>query len=158
MAERENQSWKRWIPVWIPYAWMLVFFLIPFLIVFKISISTPEIAQPPYVPVFDVGKDGIAGTWEKTKEWTLDNYRRVFGLIDEFGTEDEEEPAAEEDAAATEGRPPRRMTPPLELENRQPRFQPKRPPRPKPPPRTTTTISTSPPISRACGLPSSRRR
>ncbi len=100
MAQREKHGWKRWIPVWIPYAWMLVFFLVPFLIVFKISISTPEIAQPPYVPVFDVGKDGLAGTWEKTKEWTLDNYRRVFGLIDEFGIE-EEEPAAEENAAAT---------------------------------------------------------
>lgn len=103
MAEKEQGSWKRWIPVWIPYAWMLVFFLIPFLIVFKISVSTPQIAQPPYEPVFDIGNDGWSGTWEKTKEWTLDNYRRVFGSGDEFGdTTEEEEPAAETDAAAIE--------------------------------------------------------
>jgi putrescine transport system permease protein len=99
VADQEKQGWKRWIPVWVPYAWMLVFFLIPFLIVFKISLSTPEIAQPPYVPVFDVASDGIAASWEKTKEWTLDNYRRVFGLADELGTTEEDEPAAEEDAA-----------------------------------------------------------
>ncbi|MFO1172702.1 MAG: ABC transporter permease [Hyphomicrobiaceae bacterium] len=95
----------RWLPVWIPYTWMLIFFLIPFLIVFKISISTPEIAQPPYTPSFDVANDGFAGTFEKTKEWTLDNYRRVFGLLDdEFASEEPEAetPAATDDAATTD--------------------------------------------------------
>lgn len=103
MAQSEKRSWTRWIPVWIPYVWMLVFFLIPFLIVFKISLSTSEIAQPPYTPVFDIPNDGIAGTWEKTKEWTLDNYRRVFGLLDEFGDASGEEdaaPAAADETAA----------------------------------------------------------
>jgi len=103
MAEKEQRNWKRWIPVWIPYAWMVVFFLIPFLIVLKISVSTSEIAQPPYVPVFDIRNDGIAGTWEKTKEWTLENYRRVFGFSDEFDSGTADEPAADVDAAETNG-------------------------------------------------------
>lgn len=61
----------------VPYVWLLVFFLVPFLIVFKISLSTTEIAQPPYVPVFDPLADGLAGTWERMREFTADNYRRL---------------------------------------------------------------------------------
>ncbi|MCR9255891.1 MAG: ABC transporter permease subunit [Alphaproteobacteria bacterium] len=40
----------------IPYAWLLLFFLAPFAIVFRISLSEPLIAQPPYSPLF--GADG----------------------------------------------------------------------------------------------------
>ena len=35
------------------YLWLGVFFLVPFLIVLKISLSDPAVAQPPYTPVFD---------------------------------------------------------------------------------------------------------
>jgi putrescine transport system permease protein len=44
-----------------PYLWLLVFFLAPFLIVLKISLSRDVIAQPPYEPVLDLarGWDGI---------------------------------------------------------------------------------------------------
>ncbi len=44
-----------------PISWLLVFFLVPFLIVLKISLSQTAIAQPPYVPVLDLaaGWDGI---------------------------------------------------------------------------------------------------
>jgi len=37
----------------IPYAWLLAFFLIPFVIVLKISFAEAEIAQPPYSPLFE---------------------------------------------------------------------------------------------------------
>ena len=37
----------------VPYLWLLVFFLVPFAIVFKISLSTTAIAMPPYTPVLD---------------------------------------------------------------------------------------------------------
>jgi len=40
----------------IPYLWLFVFFLVPFAIVFRISLSEPMIAQPPYSPLF--GADG----------------------------------------------------------------------------------------------------
>ena len=37
----------------VPYLWLCVLFLVPFLIVLKISLSDPAVAQPPYRPVFD---------------------------------------------------------------------------------------------------------
>jgi putrescine transport system permease protein len=57
----------------IPYFWSIFFFLVPFLIVLKISFSTSAIAQPPYTPVFDLA-NGIAGLVESAKEFTFDNY------------------------------------------------------------------------------------
>ena len=39
--------------VLVPYIWLLLFFLGPFLIVLKISFSTTVIAIPPYTPVFE---------------------------------------------------------------------------------------------------------
>ncbi len=41
-----------------PYLWMALFFLVPFIFVLKISLSQTAIAQPPYVPVFDLGNPG----------------------------------------------------------------------------------------------------
>jgi len=38
----------------LPYLWMLLFFLVPFGFVLKISLSQTVIAQPPYLPVFDL--------------------------------------------------------------------------------------------------------
>ncbi|SCX88080.1 ABC transporter permease [Microvirga guangxiensis] len=37
----------------VPYLWLGVFFLVPFLIVLKISLSDPAVAQPPYRPLFE---------------------------------------------------------------------------------------------------------
>ena len=37
----------------IPYVWLLALFLVPFLIVFKISLSDTALARPPYLPQFD---------------------------------------------------------------------------------------------------------
>jgi putrescine transport system permease protein len=60
-----NPQPRRWrlagFVVWIPYAWLVAFFLLPFLIVLKISLSQSAIAQPPYTPVFDLsaGWSGI---------------------------------------------------------------------------------------------------
>jgi putrescine transport system permease protein len=54
-------GWGARLVVRIPYLWLIVFFLIPFLIVIKISLSQTAIAQPPYVPLLDLdaGWDGI---------------------------------------------------------------------------------------------------
>lgn len=57
----------------IPYLWLIVFFLVPFLIVFKISLSETTIAMPPYLPVFDWG-DGLAGWWEAARDFSFANY------------------------------------------------------------------------------------
>src|SRR5919112_5285689 len=37
----------------LPFLWLATFFLLPFLIVLKISLSDAATAQPPYVPLFD---------------------------------------------------------------------------------------------------------
>ena len=57
----------------IPYAWLLFFFLIPFFIVFRISLSTAAIAQPPYEPVFALA-DGLSGLLAKLGELHFDNF------------------------------------------------------------------------------------
>ena len=43
----------RWLVVIIPYLWMVLFFLTPFLIIVKISLSDTAIAMPPYTPVLE---------------------------------------------------------------------------------------------------------
>src|SRR5947209_2164398 len=60
-----------------PYLWMLLFFLVPFGFVLKISLSQTAIAQPPYLPVFDP-----AAGWPALKaafsELSLDNFRLLL--------------------------------------------------------------------------------
>ncbi|MEM9783088.1 MAG: ABC transporter permease subunit [Pseudomonadota bacterium] len=46
-------GWGRRLTILIPYLWLLAFFLAPFFIVLKISVSEPAIAQPPYLPHWD---------------------------------------------------------------------------------------------------------
>ncbi|MCB1495480.1 MAG: ABC transporter permease subunit [Bauldia sp.] len=70
-ANRPNPA--RWLVVAIPYVWLFLLFLIPFLIVLKISFSLTAIAQPPYTPVLDLG-GGISGVIEAFKEFTVENY------------------------------------------------------------------------------------
>ena len=70
MAERQKTPIQRRIATWIPYLWLLIFFLAPFVIVLKISLSTTAIAMPPYTPVFDSLSD-MAG---RLRQFTFDNY------------------------------------------------------------------------------------
>src|SRR5215467_2564174 len=62
MGKRGRQSWSERLVVLVPYLWLAAFFLLPFLIVLKISFSHTAIAQPPYTPVFDLaaGWNGLA--------------------------------------------------------------------------------------------------
>jgi putrescine transport system permease protein len=50
-----------------PYFWLLFFFLIPFGIVLKISLSDIAVARPPYIPILDLsnGWDGIKAFWSE---------------------------------------------------------------------------------------------
>jgi putrescine transport system permease protein len=57
-----------------PYLWMALFFLVPFGFVLKISLSQTAIAQPPYVPVFDLTK-GLAEIEAALGALSLDNFR-----------------------------------------------------------------------------------
>ena len=70
---RPDRSFMAKLVVGIPYAWLAAFFLVPFLIVLKISLSQTAIAQPPYTPVFD-----LAAGWQGLRHFlarlSLDNY------------------------------------------------------------------------------------
>ena len=65
--------WRARPVVLVPYLWLAIFFLAPFLIVLKISLSRTAIAQPPYTPVLD-----IAAGWQGLQAFlaalTVDNY------------------------------------------------------------------------------------
>ncbi|UQR62503.1 ABC transporter permease [Bradyrhizobium sp. C-145] len=60
-----------------PYVWMVLFFLVPFAFVLKISLSQTAIAQPPYEPVFD-----LTAGWEALKTalaaLSIDNFRLLI--------------------------------------------------------------------------------
>jgi len=53
----ERPWWLRWLPrgrtgvISIPYLWLMLFFLIPFVIVLKIAFSDSRIGMPPYEPL-----------------------------------------------------------------------------------------------------------
>ena len=51
----------------VPYTWLAVLFLIPFLIVFKIALSDYDISIPPYTPTLDAseGWAGFKDFWSK---------------------------------------------------------------------------------------------
>src|SRR5580704_19052470 len=51
----------RGLVVTLPYLWLLLFFVIPFVIVLKISFSDIDLAIPPYKPLLEwVGKNSLA--------------------------------------------------------------------------------------------------
>jgi putrescine transport system permease protein len=73
----KRASGAGWPVVLIPYAWLVLFFSIPFLIVLKISLSATAIAQPPYTPVFDPAA-GLAGLKDFLAGLSLDNYAQLI--------------------------------------------------------------------------------
>src|SRR6202167_3237751 len=73
MPRAQTGSFLQKLVVRIPYAWLLVFFLVPFLIVLTISLSQTAIAQPPYTPVFNFAA-GWQGLLAFYRALSLDNY------------------------------------------------------------------------------------
>ncbi len=73
----------RWLVLTVPYLWLLALFLVPFLIVFKISLSQDAIAQPPYLPTFDLA-EGWAAFKEAFAELSFENYGYVLSWDNEF--------------------------------------------------------------------------
>lgn len=60
----------RWLVVLVPYLWMVLFFLTPFLIIVKISLSDTAIAMPPYTPVLE----GFAAIGDFISQLDFENY------------------------------------------------------------------------------------
>ncbi len=48
---RPPRAWDRALVAAVPLGWLLLFFLVPFLIVLKISFSEARLAMPPYAPL-----------------------------------------------------------------------------------------------------------
>jgi putrescine transport system permease protein len=57
----------------LPYVWLLLFFLAPFLIILKISLAEPVVAQPPFTALLEWGAKGFAGIHA-----TFENYAFLF--------------------------------------------------------------------------------
>src|ERR671931_725605 len=68
-----HRSWGERLIVRVPYLWLAAFFLLPFLIVLKISLSQTAIAQPPYTPVFDAAA-GWSGVVAAFSALSFENY------------------------------------------------------------------------------------
>jgi len=72
-ATGKTGSWGARAVVLVPYLWLVVFFLVPFLIVLKISLSHTAIALPPYEPVLDPAA-GLEGLKAFLRGLSLENY------------------------------------------------------------------------------------
>src|SRR5215204_5402743 len=72
-----KQSAASRLVIFIPLLWLTAFFLIPALIVLKISFSQTVIAQPPYTPVLE-----LAEGWEGIKRFAAslswENYKALI--------------------------------------------------------------------------------
>ncbi|SEG09195.1 ABC transporter permease subunit [Oceanospirillum linum] len=71
-------NWGRFSVVSVPYLWLAIFFFIPFVVVFKISLSEAAIAVPPYTPILDWNLEEAY----VTLKISLSNY--LFLLEDDF--------------------------------------------------------------------------
>ena len=67
-----RRQWLR-AALTVPYFWLLLFFLAPFAIIFKISLADPLVALPPFTPLIDWAAQGWARIYI-----TLDNYLFLF--------------------------------------------------------------------------------
>ncbi len=64
---------RRFSLIAIPYAWLLLLFLVPFGIVLKISLSDYALAIPPYTPTLDLS-EGWAGFRMYLSQLDFENY------------------------------------------------------------------------------------
>ena len=67
-AGKRDRLWRT-VVIAAPYVWLLLFFLAPFAIVFKISFADPLVAQPPFSPFFD---------------WSAETGSRILATLDNY--------------------------------------------------------------------------
>ena len=67
-AGKRDRLWRTFV-IAAPYVWLLLFFLAPFAIVFKISFADPLVAQPPFSPFFD---------------WSAETGSRILATLDNY--------------------------------------------------------------------------
>ncbi|GGB53129.1 putrescine/spermidine ABC transporter permease [Roseibium aquae] len=72
-SKKTKRSLGGWALIAVPYFWLFLFFLTPFFIVFKISLSQIAVAIPPYFPTFDLA-EGWDAFWENIALLSFENY------------------------------------------------------------------------------------
>ncbi|HEY3918776.1 MAG TPA: ABC transporter permease subunit [Stellaceae bacterium] len=71
-------NWRRVAVILPPYAWLALFFLVPFLIVLKISLADQAMGIPPYTPLLANG--GVQATGANYQFLLSDSlYARAYG-------------------------------------------------------------------------------
>jgi|TARA_R110001583_G_scaffold348_5_gene3136 putrescine transport system permease protein len=70
----QNIRLGRWLVILMPMLWLAAFFFIPFLVVFKISLSEAMIAVPPYSPLLEWDPNNAYATLKVT----FGNYLFLF--------------------------------------------------------------------------------
>ena len=73
---RGNERRRGWLAAVLPYAWLALFFALPFLLVAKLSLSHTVLAIPPYAPQLDLAQ-GPAGIAAVLRGLSFDTYRRL---------------------------------------------------------------------------------
>ncbi|RED14020.1 ABC transporter permease subunit [Pontivivens insulae] len=63
-----REGWGKRAVIGVPFIWLLIFFLVPFFIVFLVSLGAPQFSVPPYSPAFEW--DG----WVPRFVGSFDNY------------------------------------------------------------------------------------
>lgn len=72
LRNKEGGGW-RMVTVAIPYLWLIAFLVVPFGLIFKISLSDQARARPPYLPQFD-WSHGLAGIENFLRGLDLENF------------------------------------------------------------------------------------
>ncbi|MCO5763161.1 MAG: ABC transporter permease subunit [Gammaproteobacteria bacterium] len=92
-----SRRWRpgRWLNIGLPYFWLLLFFFLPFVIVFQISLAEPQIAQPPYTALTEWVDEAVLQIRLNLGNFTLvmedELYRAAFlnslwvGLVSTLG-------------------------------------------------------------------------
>jgi putrescine transport system permease protein len=79
----ETRPAERWLrrAAAVPYLWLLLFFLAPFLIILKISVAEPVIAQPPFTALLQWGEGGFEGIRATFENYAFLFQDRYYGII-----------------------------------------------------------------------------
>ena len=72
LMDRAQAGWRT-IVIIVPYAWLFIFFLLPFFIVAKISVAQGMIASPPFSDMIDWAEEGVM-----TISIVFDNFTYIF--------------------------------------------------------------------------------
>ncbi len=74
-ARKLPTATSRWVAA-VPYLWLLAFFLAPFAMVLKISLSQTAMALPPYTPVLD-----LSAGWQGLRDFVSQLSLETYALI-----------------------------------------------------------------------------